>query len=64
MDPTVKKRDSGKCDIDMLLQLTMIFFLPPLKLFQPTVDNQHDLKVVWIDDMLDDDYSGVRLATK
>lgn len=33
-----------------------------LELFQPTVDNQHDLKVVWIDDMLDDDYSGVRLA--
>ena len=38
--------------------------LPLLQLFQPTVDNQHDLKVVWIDDMLDDDYSGVRLAAK
>ena len=40
------------------------YVLPLLQLFQPTVDNQHDLKVVWIDDMLDDDYSGVRLAAK
>ena len=47
----------------MLLQLTVIFSTS-LKLFQPTVDNQHDLKVVWTDDMLDDDYSEVRLAAK
>jgi len=29
---------------------------------QPFVNTQHDLKVVWINDMLDDECSGVRLA--